>query len=148
MIKMIWKYLPLLNIEFPDDWNIFCWRRNLKLLAEFINLVFIIVRLYNEWCLLTRDFSVTHSTYAWRLWGNWFESRLNHFKVKEVKSCTFCCYDRCATLLAWVGGMPRPSFNRWRFSKVAVVPPPFLHSSLINIIKTTAILNLTAVTHF
>ena len=34
----------------------------------------------------------------------------------------------------------------WR--QMSVVPPPFLHSSLINNIKATAIPNLTAVTHF
>ena len=36
----------------------------------------------------------------------------------------------------------------WRFSAVAVVSPPFLRSSLINIIKATAIPKLTAVTLF
>ncbi len=36
----------------------------------------------------------------------------------------------------------------WRFSAVAAVLPPFLRSSLINIIKVTAIPKLTAVTHF
>ncbi len=35
-----------------------------------------------------------------------------------------------------------------RFSVVALVPPPFLHSSLMNIIKATAIQNLTVVNHF
>ncbi len=38
--------------------------------------------------------------------------------------------------------------GRWRFSAVAAVSPPFLRSSLINIIKATAIPKLTAVTHF
>ncbi len=36
----------------------------------------------------------------------------------------------------------------WRFSAVAEVTPPFLHSSLMNIMKATAIPNLTAVNHF
>ena len=35
-----------------------------------------------------------------------------------------------------------------RFSAVATVSPPFLRSSLINIIKATVIPKLTAVTHF
>ena len=38
--------------------------------------------------------------------------------------------------------------RRWRFSAVAAVSPPFLRSSLINIIKANAIPKLTAVTHF
>ncbi len=38
--------------------------------------------------------------------------------------------------------------GRWRFSGVAAVLPPFLRSSLINIIKATAMPKLTAVTHF
>ncbi len=38
--------------------------------------------------------------------------------------------------------------GRLRFSAVAVVSPPFLRSSVINIIKATAIPKLTAVTHF
>ena len=37
--------------------------------------------------------------------------------------------------------------GRWRFSAVATVSSPFLRSSLINIIKATAIPKLTAVTH-
>ena len=28
--------------------------------------------------------------------------------AKDVKSCTYCCYVRCATLIVWVGGMPWP----------------------------------------
>ena len=36
----------------------------------------------------------------------------------------------------------------WRFSAVEAVSPPFLRSSLTNIIKATAIPKLTAVTHF
>ena len=38
--------------------------------------------------------------------------------------------------------------GRWRFSAVATVSPPFLRSSLIDIIKATVIPKLTAVTHF
>ncbi len=39
-------------------------------------------------------------------------------------------------------------FLMGRFPAVAAVSPPFLQSSLINIIKATAIPKLTAVTHF
>ena len=28
--------------------------------------------------------------------------------AKDAKSCTYCCYVRCATLIVWVGGMPWP----------------------------------------
>ena len=38
--------------------------------------------------------------------------------------------------------------GRWRFSAVAAVSPPFHYSSLINIIKETAIPKFTAVTQF
>ncbi len=37
--------------------------------------------------------------------------------------------------------------GRWRFSVVAAVSPPFLRSSLTNIIKATVIPKLTNVTH-
>ncbi len=30
----------------------------------------------------------------------------NRFIAKYVKSCTYCCYVRCATLVILVGGMP------------------------------------------
>ena len=30
---------------------------------------------------------------------------LNWIKAKDIKSCTYCCYVKCATLLVWVGGM-------------------------------------------
>ncbi len=26
--------------------------------------------------------------------------------AKDDKSCTYCCYARCATLIIWVGVMP------------------------------------------
>ena len=32
----------------------------------------------------------------------------NCVMAKDVKSCTYCCYVRCATLIVWVGGMPWP----------------------------------------
>ncbi len=28
--------------------------------------------------------------------------------LKYDKSCTYCCYERCATFIAWVGGIPWP----------------------------------------
>ena len=34
----------------------------------------------------------------------------------------------------------------WQFSVVAAIPQPFLHSSLINLVKATAIPNFIAVT--
>ena len=45
-------------------------------------------------------------------------------------------------------GVKKKFGGRWRFSAVAAVSPPFLRSSLINIIKATTIPKLTAVTHF
>ncbi len=32
----------------------------------------------------------------------------NRVIAKDVKSCTYCCYVRYATLIVWVGGMPWP----------------------------------------
>ncbi len=32
----------------------------------------------------------------------------NRAMTKDVKSCTYCCYFRCATLILWEGGMPWP----------------------------------------
>ena len=28
----------------------------------------------------------------------------NRVRAKDVKSCTYCCYVRCTTLIVWVGG--------------------------------------------
>ncbi len=28
-----------------------------------------------------------------------------HVKAKDIKSCTYCCYVRCTTLIVQVGGM-------------------------------------------
>ena len=48
--------------------------------------------------------SVTRSASAqcWR--GNRFDSQSNRDKAKDVKSCTYFCYVRCATLIVCVGG--------------------------------------------
>ena len=32
----------------------------------------------------------------------------NRVIANDVKSCTYCCYVRCATLIVRVGGMPWP----------------------------------------
>ena len=69
-------------------------------------------------------------------WGNVFEEEKNKMASNDSK----CLIQR---------GMAKKKFGgRWRFSTVAAVSPPFLRSSLINIIKATAIPKLTAVTHF
>ena len=31
----------------------------------------------------------------------------NRVIVNDVKSCTYCCYVRCASLIVWIGWMPR-----------------------------------------
>ncbi len=32
----------------------------------------------------------------------------NQVIARDVRSCTYCCYVRCATLIVRVGGMPWP----------------------------------------
>ena len=47
--------------------------------------------------------SVTSSESA-RRWGvDGLDSWPNRIIAKDVKSCTFCCYVRCPTLIVWIG---------------------------------------------
>ena len=65
-----------------------------------------------------------------KFWGNSFEK-----KIRWPQMIPKCLIQR---------EMAKKFGGRWRFSAVSL---PFLRSSLINIIKATAIPKLTAVTH-
>ncbi len=62
--------------------------------------------LYNGIQVCTSVCGITGSASTWR-WGV-MGSILgpNRVIAKDVKSWTYCCYARCATLRVWVGGMP------------------------------------------
>ncbi len=41
----------------------------------------------------------------------------DHSKAKDVKSCTYCCYVRCSTLIVGFGGMPWSKTDASEFTK-------------------------------
>ena len=69
-----------------------------------------------------------------KCWSNSFEK-----KIRWPQMIQKCLIKR--EMAKKIGG-------RWRFSAVAAISPPFFRSSLINIMKATAIPKLTAVTPF
>ncbi len=48
----------------------------------------------------------------------------NRFKAKNVKSCTYCLYVRCVTLILWVGGMPWPKTCATQYHAIAQLGLP------------------------
>ena len=53
---------------------------------------------------ITCDYSVTRSASARQWEGVDSIFGQNYVMAKDVKSCTYCCYVRCVTLIVWVGG--------------------------------------------
>ena len=46
----------------------------------------------------------------------------NRVKAKDVKSCTYCCYVRCASLIVWVKGMPLPQAGATQYHAQLELP--------------------------
>ena len=46
----------------------------------------------------------------------------NHAIAQDVKSCTYCCYVRCATLIVLVGGMPWPKTGATQYHAQLSLP--------------------------
>ena len=61
---------------------------------------------------VTSVLGITHSTSARHRRNMGLLLEPNRVIAKDVKSCTYCCYFRCATLIVWIGVMPWPKNRR------------------------------------